>query len=74
MTIALDITTPTTLHEVKATLFPCPYCGAEIRTSMRMRYPEAAIGAYAPVYRCGGRNSGGGGRYIGALIAGDVVE
>jgi predicted RNA-binding Zn-ribbon protein involved in translation (DUF1610 family) len=75
MSIVLDITTSTTLHEVKAAvLFVCPYCGGEIRASMRLSYPERAVGAYAPVYRCGGRNSAGCGRYIGALIVRDVVE
>lgn len=67
MTItALDIHTPTTLHEVRAAVVcPCPHCGAEIRTSMRLSYPERAIGAYAPVYRCAAR---GCGRYTGALV------
>ncbi len=52
MTIALDITTPTTYHEIKAALFPCPYCHRQITPARRVAYPERAIGAYAPVYRC----------------------
>lgn len=43
--------------------FSCPYCGKAVRQSQRLSYPAAAIGAYAPVYRCGC------GRHIGAPVA-----
>lgn len=70
MNPSLDLTTlPGIIHEVKAAvLFHCPYCGKEIRTSMRLSYPAVIVGSYAPVYRCGGRNNGGCGHYIGAPL------
>lgn len=73
----LDLTTQSgIIHEVKAlVLFHCPYCGGAIRVSMRLSYPPSVIGAFAEVYRCGGRGRSGCGRYIGAPIQrGDVVE
>jgi hypothetical protein len=50
-------------------LFICPHCGKPVRASMRLSYPPRAVGAFAEVYRCGGRNRSGCGRYIGAPIA-----
>jgi hypothetical protein len=32
--------------------FFCPACGASILPSMRLSYPPAAVGKFAPVYRC----------------------
>lgn len=56
----LDITTQTTAHEVKAAVCACPYCGRPIRSSQRLSYPPAAVGAFAPVYHCRcGKHVGG---------------
>lgn len=68
--MSIDLTTPHGItHEVKAApLFSCPYCGAPVRPSMLVAYPAAAVAQYTPIYRCGGRNHSGCGRYIGALI------
>jgi hypothetical protein len=33
--------------------FRCPHCGREVTQGRRLSYPASAVGAYAPVYRCG---------------------
>ena len=48
--------------------FPCPYCKAVITPGQRMSYPRAAIGQFAPVYRCKC------GRHIGEPLCAPVVE
>lgn len=50
----IDLTIqPSIAVEVKApVLFPCPYCHRGIRSTQRLNYPPAAVGAFAPVYRC----------------------
>lgn len=56
-------------EERAAVICACPHCGADIRASMRLSYPERAVGAYAPVYRCRLCS-----RYVGAPVVRDVVE
>ena len=33
--------------------FFCPYCGRAVMPKQRAPYPPAAVGQFAPVYRCG---------------------
>lgn len=36
----------------QTTGFFCPSCGAPIYPAQRLAYPAAAVGLFAPVYRC----------------------
>lgn len=43
---------PTSTPRAAAVGFCCPSCGRAILPSMRLSYPRAAVGKFAPVYRC----------------------
>lgn len=49
--------------------FVCPHCGNTMHSKDRRNYPAAAVGCYAPVYRCRGC-----GRYCGEPVRGAIGE